>query len=142
MYFPPSPSSRSVPQSVLVPMHSARDGYLGGHRDDLEKAFFAETFFCQGRRVCPSGDACSQLVDQVVASLSEAPKAFHRECGEFIAALVEGHLFWSSVVAAFARFRFVSRQPVSVSAACAYVAHRLRICVRDVEQYRLVAILR
>ena len=48
----------------------------------------------------------------------------------------------SSVVAALARLRFGSNQPVSVSAACTHVAHRLWVCVRDVEQYRFVAILR
>eukprot|EP00904_Undaria_pinnatifida_P001405 jgi/Undpi1/11265/HiC_scaffold_30.g13563.m1 len=41
----------------------------------------------------------------VDAFLSEAPKAFHREGGEFVATLVEGHLSRTSVVIALARVR-------------------------------------
>ena len=108
----------------------------------MEKTFLADAFPRQERSVRSSDDACGHLVDQVAAFLSEAPKAFHREGGEFIAALVEGHLSRSSVVAALERLRFGSSQPVSVSAACTHVAHRLWVCVRDAEQYRFVAILR
>ena len=57
--------------------------YLSGHRDELEKAFLADAFPRQRRSVRPPDDACGHLVDQVAASLSEVPKAFHREGGEF-----------------------------------------------------------
>ena len=77
-------------------MHSACDGYLSGPRDDLEKAFLADAFPRQGRSVRPSEDACGHLVDQVAAFLSETPKAFHRQGGELIAALIERHLSRSS----------------------------------------------
>ena len=62
----------------------------------------------------PPTNACGHLVNQVAAFLSEAPKAFHREGGEFIAALAEGHLSRSRLVAALARLIIGSSQPVSV----------------------------
>ena len=70
------------------------------------------------------------------------PNAFHCEGGEFVAALVEGHLSWPSAVVALVRLGFGSSQPISVSAACTHVAHRLWVCIRDVEQYRFIAIFR
>ena len=74
-------------------------------------AFLADVFPRQGRSVRPSDDACGHLIDQVAAFLSEAPKAFHREGGEVIAALVERHLSRSNAVAALARLRFRSAVP-------------------------------
>ena len=60
----------------------------------------------------------------------------------YIAALVEGHLFWSSVVGALARLGFGSSQPVPVGTACTHVARHLRVGIRCVEKYRFVSILR
>ena len=57
----------------------------------LEEALFADAFPCQGRSVRPSDIACRYMINQIAAILSEAPKDLHREGGEFVAALVEGH---------------------------------------------------
>ena len=70
-------------------MHQARNRNLGGHRDYLEEAFFAYAFPRQGQSVRPSDNTFRYLINQIDASLSEAPRAFHREGGEFSAALVK-----------------------------------------------------
>ena len=59
----------------------------------------------------------------------------------FVAALVEGHLSYTSVVVALSRLRSGASLSVSISAATPHVDPRLGVCVRDVEAYRLVAVL-
>ena len=82
-------------------------------------------------------------MNEVATFLTEAPKAFHREGDEFVATLVDGRLSRPSVAATLACLGFGRSQPISVSAACTRVAHRLWVCIIcDVEQYRFVAILR
>ena len=59
---------------------------------------------------------------QVAAFFTEAPKAFHREVGEFVAAPVEGHLSRTSVVVALARLeKSGSSSSVSIRAAFPHV---------------------
>ena len=55
--------------------------------------------------ISPADDNYRYLTDQVAAFLSEAPKAFHREGGEFVIAHVEGHLPRTSIVIAVARLK-------------------------------------
>ena len=45
------PSGLAVLQGWFIPVHSARNRDLGGHRLDLEEAFFADAFPHQGRSV-------------------------------------------------------------------------------------------
>lgn len=40
---------------------------------------------------------CREFVDEIVTLLSKAGKGFHRKGGNFKAALVEGHVSWTSV---------------------------------------------
>ena len=76
-----------------------------------EQPFLADAFPQWGRSVHHSDDAGRYLIDQVASSLPEAPKSPHRESGEFVAALVEGHLSRTTVVIALARLRVEAADP-------------------------------
>ena len=81
-------------------------------------------------------------VDESRPSFPRRPKLFHRKGDKFMAALVEGHLSCTSVRGcAFAPQKW--RQLIRLNQRChpAYVDPRLGVCLRDVEEYRLVAVL-
>ena len=99
---------------------------------------FGDAFPRKARSFRPSDNTFRYLINQIAAFLSEASKAFHREGGEFVAALVEGHLPRTSVVSALARHRSGGSWSVSVSAACPQVDPRLWVRIRDVEECRFM----
>ena len=70
-----------VPQRKFTLVHPPRNRDLGGHRNNLVKAFFTNAFPGQGPSVRPCYNARRHLVGPVSALLSEPSKVFHRESG-------------------------------------------------------------
>ena len=78
---------------------------------------------------------CRKFVDEFVTLLSQAAKAFHRKGGKFKAALVKGHVSWTSVVLALSRLGGSSCGSIAGRAAVLQVYLCLRVGVGNIQEY-------